>query len=120
VGVVRCVRIAVLVVVVVAPQTVLAIAAQAAQLAVVVGGGVEGVELVDHVACLGQLVEIDLAAPDQLEHDLAELGERVGATAARAEVVEARSPFAGASLEGVASAGCERVAHGAGLLEGGP
>ena len=31
----------------------------------------------DEVAGLGELVEIDLAAADQVEHDLAELGERV-------------------------------------------
>ncbi|MGN6110211.1 MAG: hypothetical protein ACTHU0_34215, partial [Kofleriaceae bacterium] len=59
---------------------------------------------------LGQLCEIDLPAAHELEHDLAELGERVLAAPAGAHVVEPGSALARGALEG--------VADDAGLLEG--
>src|SRR5262249_38332789 len=73
--------------------------------------GVELVELVDEAARLGELVDVDLAAADQLENDLAELGERVVTTAMRACFVETGAAFACAALD--------RVANDAGLRERG-
>ncbi len=73
--------------------------------------GIEVVEVSDDVGDLGQLAQIDLTAADEVEHDLAELGERVGAAPAGECVVETRATFAGAALED--------VAEGAGLREGG-
>lgn len=70
-------------------------------------GGVQIVEELDDIARLGELGEIDLAAADQLQDELAEGGEGVLAPAVRAGLVEAR---AGAARDGVAD-------H-PGLLEG--
>src|SRR5213075_1724594 len=69
---------------------------------VVDGLAVEIVERADEVGGFGELVDVDLAAADQIEDDLTELGEGVVAAAAGARFVEARPAFAGAALEGVA------------------
>jgi hypothetical protein len=71
---------------------------------------VELVEVRDQIPDLRQLGQVDLALADQLEDDLAELGEGVVAAAAGQGVVEARPALAGAALE--------RLAHGAGLGQG--
>jgi hypothetical protein len=64
--------------------------------------GVELVELADDVAGFGELSEVDLASADEIEDELAEVGQGVLAAAVGACVVEPRATFAGASLEGVA------------------
>lgn len=77
--------------------------------------GVELVEVVDDATRLGQLVGIDLAAPHEVEDDLAELGERLLAAARRSQI-GAQIVEPGATL---ARAALEHLAHDAGLLEGG-
>ena len=66
---------------------------------------VELVELRDQLARLGQLVDLDLAAPDQVEDDLAEVREHFAAPAIR---------------ECVPRAAFDRVAKSTGLGERGP
>jgi hypothetical protein len=73
-----------------------------------VGGRVLGVELVevgDDVVDLREVGDVDLAAANEVEDDLAELGEGVGAAAAGEGVVEAGAAFADAALEDVADRG---------------
>ena len=80
----------------------------AVRVRVAVGGGVivlvlvDLVELADEVAGFGELGEVDLAAADEVEDDVAQVGEGVVAAAAGARVVEAGAAFAGAALEGIA------------------
>jgi hypothetical protein len=87
--------------------------------------GIELVELRDDVANLGDLVDIDLAAPDQIEDGFAEVGEGVGAAAVGQGVVDARPALAGAALEnlthdaGLRERGAEERTEGAAQL-GGP
>jgi hypothetical protein len=75
--------------------------------------GVDLVEVSDDVAHLRELVEIDLAAADQIEDDVAELGEGVLPAAVGQRRVEARASFAGTPLEDVAQRTglCERGAE---------
>ena len=63
---------------------------------------VEVVELVDEVAGFGELCEIDLTAADQVEDELAQVGERVVAAAVGADVVEPGAALAGTPFEGIA------------------
>lgn len=72
----------------------------------VVGPGVDVVEMRDDVADLGELVDVDLAAADEVEDDVAELGESVVAAAVGQGGVEARAAFARTALEGVAQGAC--------------
>ncbi|CAN5637950.1 hypothetical protein BH11MYX1_BH11MYX1_37300 [soil metagenome] len=64
--------------------------------------GIELVEVRDEVRGLGQLVELDLATADELEYDLAELGERFAPAAARERIVETGSTFPRTALEDIA------------------
>jgi hypothetical protein len=64
--------------------------------------GIELVELGDELLDLRQLIEFDLAAPDQIEHDLAELGERLGPATTGERVAEPGPTFARTTLEHVA------------------
>jgi len=80
---------------------------------------VELVELADEVAGFGELGEIDLAAADEIEDDLAEVGEGVVAAAGGQGVVEAGAAGAGAAFDGVAHDACggpEQRAEGAAEL----
>ena len=65
-------------------------------------GGVELVEVTHEVASFRELAEIDLAAADEIEDDLTELGEGVLTAAVGTHVVEASATFAGAALDRVA------------------
>lgn len=85
-------------------------------LGLAVGFGVELIELVHEVARFGELCEIDLAAPDQIEHELAELAEGVLSTTIAANIVESCASFARAALECIAYHTCcrpEQRAEGA-------
>jgi len=77
--------------------------------------GIELVEMRDDRARFGELGEIDLALPNELEHDLAELGEGgvalAGLAARREGGIEATATFSGPALES--------VTQGTGLGEGG-
>jgi hypothetical protein len=78
--------------------------------------GVELVEVRDDVVDLGEVCHVDLAATDEVEDDLAELGEGVGAAAAGEGIVEPGAAFADAALEDVTdggSCGAEEGAEGA-------
>ncbi len=77
-------------------------------LGVVGGFGVELIELAHEVASFGELCEIDLAAPDQVEHELAELREGILPTTIGANVVESSASFARAALECIAYHTCGR------------
>jgi hypothetical protein len=87
-----------------------------------VGGGgvaVEVVELVDEVAGFGELCEVDLTAADEVEDELAQVGEGVVAAAVGADVVEAGAALAGAALEGIADdagGGAQEGAQGSSQL----
>ena len=71
--------------------------------------GIELVEVRHELADLWQLAEIDLASPDQIEHDLSKLDEGVMTFALRQRFVEARPAFARTV--------CDHIAHDAGLLQ---
>jgi hypothetical protein len=60
---------------------------------------VELVELANEIARLGELGEIDLTAPDQVEDELTELGEGILASAVGARAVEPGATFAGAAFD---------------------
>ncbi len=64
--------------------------------------GIDVVEMRDDVADFGELAEIDLAAADQVEDDVAELGEGVLSTASGQGGVETRATFARTALEDIA------------------
>jgi hypothetical protein len=82
----------------------------------IVGGVlVEIVEAADEGLGFRQLGKIDLAAADQIEDQLAELGEGILAAAVGAGIVEARATFAGTALEDVTGG----IADDTRLLEGG-
>ena len=72
-------------------------------------GAVDLVEVRDDVGDFRQLGDIDFASTNEIEHEVAELGERVVTPAVRAQIVEPRPAFARASLD--------RVADHAGLRE---
>lgn len=80
---------------------------------ILVDAGVDLVEVGNDVAGLGELVEIDLAAADEVEDDVAELREGVLTSAAGEGGIEARSAFARAAFESISQrAGlCERGAE---------
>ena len=59
-------------------------------------------EVGDDIASFRQLGQIDLAAADQIEHDVSELGEGFLTAARRERGVEATATFSRAALEGVA------------------
>ena len=63
---------------------------------------VDLVELADELLGFGELAQIDLTLADEVEDELAEIREGVGALAVLADVVEARAAFAGAAFEHVA------------------
>ncbi len=67
-----------------------------------VGARVDLVEMLDDVADFGQLVEIDLAAANEIEHGFAEVREGVLTASSGKCRVEARAAFARTALEGVA------------------
>lgn len=64
--------------------------------------GIELVEVRDEVRCLGQLIDLDLAATDEIEDDLAEVGEGFVPAPTRERIVEARPTFTRTALEHVA------------------
>lgn len=64
--------------------------------------GVDLVEVRDDVSNLGELLERDLAAADEVEHDLAELGERFLATSVGQRGIEDLSTFTRAAFDHVA------------------
>lgn len=85
-------------------------------LGIVIGFGVELIELAHEVARFRELYEIDLAAPDQVEHELAEVREGVLPTTIAANVIESSASFARAALECIAYHTCcrpEQRAEGA-------
>jgi hypothetical protein len=85
-------------------------------LGIIVGFGIELIELAHEVARFRELCEIDLAAPDQIEHELAELAEGILPTTMAANVIESRASFARAALECIAYHTCcrpEQRAEGA-------
>ncbi len=64
--------------------------------------GIDRLELVDQLGGLGQLIELDLAAADELEDDLAELGERLAAATTGERIVETCATFTCTTLEHIA------------------
>jgi hypothetical protein len=68
---------------------------------VVVEAGIDLVEMRDNVADFGELADIDLAATDQIEDDVAELGEGVGTAAIGQGGVEPRAALPRASFESI-------------------
>jgi len=64
--------------------------------------GIELVEMRDELGGLGQLINLDLAAPDEIEDDLAEVGEGFVPATARERIVEASATFTRTALEYVA------------------
>jgi len=78
--------------------------------------GIDLVEMGDEITDFGELREVDLATADQVENDLAEVGQRVGAATGGAaffetgaSVVETRATFAGGSLESVTESFSQRA-----------
>lgn len=61
--------------------------------------GVHLVEMRDDIADFRQLSQVDLTSADEVEHDLAELGQRVGAATVRQGVRDAFAAFTGCALE---------------------
>jgi hypothetical protein len=63
---------------------------------------VQLVEMCDELASFGQLIDLDLAAPDQIQHHLAELDQGVVAPPTGERIVDPSATFTGAALESVA------------------
>ena len=64
---------------------------------------VQLVEMCDELSSFGQLIDLDLAAPDQIQDQLAELDQGVVAAPTGERIVDPRATFTGTALESVLS-----------------